>query len=599
MSSQQDIRKRQTKEILSLLDDDVLLLEDGKIDNTPESNIDIKRGCFVGLGRSLTKQNAKLRRLYIPWKEAHSHTLTTGTTRQGKTRGMITSIRQQITKNENVIIGEPKGSVGNEIMSYALQYAIEAGRVENLKYLSPFFPEQSIKVNFIFGYRNEQIASLIESIIEGNDPFYAKIAKTIVNTSSLGLQFCEEYDKTLNPYDLIIMEKLEYFKEIKTSTDRLNKLIWREDFQDKKHGLHLDVITSLKAGVTEKEKILIDEAWARTTRRYQERGIEDVIPLRTFIRFRDFAQFENLEKLAILKDFVEKRYELIKDDSGANRELVLLGREALSEMERIIMKPPDYFAKVATTYSGIMSDLITGDVGRVLNDSRINPLTDDIGSDDDEKGIILIMQFFPLIYKSTADALGKIVFSYVSIMSGYVGASGKPMKKRLNLNIDEAGSVLTSVATELANKGGGLGFSLWLYTQSLADIEDTLGPEKARILLDNLNNRIVYKGNDSISAEVISKLIGTVKRTQTVSTGTDKRDTRMATTVNDVDIAPVDVLTRINQRRFILKTLNDVYIVAAAIQKDTIFKVEMPAASLGELSRINQKKKDDAKASII
>ena len=86
--------------------DDILYSHDGKINTKPSDNIDLERGLFNGVGVSLTKTDAKPQRIYIKWSTLNSHKLTIGTTRQGKSRKMISDIEQQIANDANVFIGE-------------------------------------------------------------------------------------------------------------------------------------------------------------------------------------------------------------------------------------------------------------------------------------------------------------------------------------------------------------------------------------------------------------------------------------------------------------------------------------------------------------
>ncbi len=118
--------------------DDILYSHDEKINTKPSDNLDLERGLFNGVGVSLTKTDAKPQRIYIKWSTLNSHKLTIGTTRQGKSRKMISDIEQQIANDANVFIGEPKGSANQEIIGYVLQLAIK-------------YKREKIKV--IFAYR--------------------------------------------------------------------------------------------------------------------------------------------------------------------------------------------------------------------------------------------------------------------------------------------------------------------------------------------------------------------------------------------------------------------------------------------------------------
>lgn len=100
--------------------DDILYRFDGTINSKPADNLDLERGLFNGVGISLNNSDAKMQRIYIKWSILNSHKLCIGTTRQGKSRKMISNIEQQIANQANVFVGEPKGSEKNKSTLAAL-----------------------------------------------------------------------------------------------------------------------------------------------------------------------------------------------------------------------------------------------------------------------------------------------------------------------------------------------------------------------------------------------------------------------------------------------------------------------------------------------
>jgi hypothetical protein len=180
-------------------------------------------------------------------------------------------------------------------------------------------------------------------------------------------------------------------------------------------------------------------------------------------------------------------------------------------------------------------------------------------------------------------------------MSGYIGASGVMLKRRLFVNIDEAGAILSPIVRELSNKGGGLGFSLCLYTQSIADIIDTLEETGARIILDNMNTKEFFKVNDNTTAKEVSTIMGTIRKAETTTTASDQRNTRNAVQVKETDIANASLIQRLGERTFLLKEGSEVYLVLAPNVADTMIKVKMPIPSLGDLSEDSNAKRKEIK----
>lgn len=577
---------------------DILYYPSGKVNCKPEDNIDLSRGLFEGVGYSLTMPEKKLIRKYINWNTLNSHKLTIGTTRQGKSRKMISDVEQQIARGANVFIGEPKGSAFQEIIAYTIQSLLKYNRVGDFIYLSPLHKQFSIRFNPLYRKRNTEISSLLGEIVESKEAVYKNIGRALGLAIVLGTDFIERFDAIENPYDKIIMERFEFSKIQTDSVNSLNKFIWQSHYNEKEFGVDIDVIGDLIEKASPYQKKLILEAERRVLDRYNPtKSIHDgVIPLRTFLTFKDIAQFESPEAIAKLFYEVGKRYELLKNMNNVPESLKILGSEAMLELEKRSKDDPTFIKKLGTSFSMALTDLITDDVGELLNTCRINPLLDALTSDS--RGAVIVYQPFPLVYPSASVALGRILFSMFSSMSGYIGASGVLLKRRLYINIDEAGAILSPIVQELSNKGGGLGFSLCLYTQSIADIVKSLEETGCRIILDNMNTKEFFKVNDNTTAQEIATIMGTI-RSASLSTGsTSKRDSKVSASVEEKDIANTSIVQRLNERSYLLKEGSDVYIMAAPHVEDTIFKIVMPIPSYAELARIDEEKMKNIKESM-
>ena len=319
--------------------------------------------------------------------------------------------------------------------------------------------------------------------------------------------------------------------------------------------------------------------------------IGDVLPLRTYITFEDLSKFDTVDSLAVLQSEVVKRFERLPDN--ADDDLKKLASEATRELEKRMRDDPTFIGKLLNSYTMVLTDVTVGDVGTLLNSCRLNPVLDALTSND--RGAIIVYQPFPLVYSAVSNVLGRIMFSMFSSMSGYIGASGVMLKRRLFVNIDEAGAILSPIVRELSNKGGGLGFSLCLYTQSIADIIDTLEETGARIILDNMNTKEFFKVNDNTTAKEVSTIMGTIRKAETTTTASDQRNTRNAVQVKETDIANASLIQRLGERTFLLKEGSEVYLVLAPNVADTMIKVKMPIPSLGDLSEDSNAKRKEIK----
>lgn len=579
----------------SKLVDDVLYYEDGRVNCRPEDNMDLSRGLFQGVGYSLSNQDNKLMRIYASWNTLNSHKLTIGTTRQGKSRKMVSDIDQQIAYGHNVFVGEPKGSDHQEIIGYVLQSALKHGREKDYIYISAYHHSASIKFNPLYGKKNVEIASLMSEIVDAKDAVYKNIGKAKVLAIVMALDFIEIYDGLENPYDKIFMERTELAKLEIEKVNELNKYIWEEDYNETIHGVVWDIKKDLIQNADEITLKKIEEAEKRNELRYKSNStIKDVIPLRTFLTLKDIAQFEVMENLKILAEELISRAVNAKLRPDIPESWKRLAAEAMLEIEKRLKDDPAFIQKLGTSFSMAVTDLITEDVGIVLNSCRINPLLTALTSD--KRGAIIVYQPFPLVYASASVALGRILFSMFTSMSGYVGASGYMLPKRLFINIDEAGAILSPIIKELSNKGGGLGFSLCLYTQSLADIIETLEENGCRILLDNMNTKEFFKVNDNTTANEVALIMGTIKKASMTTQASSKRDTRTSASVEEVDVANTSIIQRLDERRYLLKIGSEVYLVAAPHVDDTILKIRMAMPSLTQLANESENKSEYVKS---
>lgn len=575
--------------------DDVLYDYDGKVNAKTSDNLDLERGLFNGVGFSLTRTDAKLQRKYIKWGTLNSHKLTIGTTRQGKSRKMISDIEQQIAHGDNVFIGEPKGSKDQEILGYVLQLAIKYKREKEIIYISPYHVKYSSCFNTFYRKKNEEIGSMIGEMIEAKEPVYKNVGRARTISILLGLDFIEKFDALENPYDLIIMERYEYAKLEAEKVNWMNKHIFGSKYSESEHGYKWDIEKSLiENAKDELEKKLIREAYIRTLERNKKLAMiknGDILPLRTYITFEDLSKFDTVDSLAVLQSEVAKRFDRLHENT--DEDLKKLGAEAMREIEKRMRDDPTFIGKLLNSYTMVLTDVTVGDVGTLLNSCRINPVLDALTSND--MGAIIIYQPFPLVYSAVSNVLGRIMFSMFSSMSGYVGASGVMLKRRLFVNIDEAGAILSPIVREISNKGGGLGFSLCLYTQSIADIIDTLEETGARIILDNMNTKEFFKVNDNTTAQEVSTIMGTIRKAETTTTASDQRNTRNSIQIKEAEIATASLIQRLGERTFLLKEGSEVYLVLSPNVADTMIKVKMPIPSLGDLSEDSNAKRKEIK----
>jgi len=550
--------------------------------------IDVSKGLYVGHGIRLSGGggSGNPEPVYIPWNTLNSHFQVFGTTRMGKSRLLAFNMRQIIERGDDIFLVEPKGSEGQELLSWMVQYASQFDREQDIFYFSPAFKNHSARINPLFQMVNEEISGTVENMIEADEVFYIDIANEITMSALLSLEFLE---KCMDPLIVDMMTVYEYAKaSIIDPVNRVNRKLYQEQYDERVHGVAFNLKDHFikKHPGDDEYASRVEAAFKIVMEQYNPLGSE--FPLRTFITFRDLAPFANIEKIMVLRDRVKSELDnasklKMSADKGRivthiSEETIKLGQEALREIEKVATRDRVFFSKVSSTFATTMTKLSSGDVGKMLCDSKINPLRDRLYTKD--KGALVIMQPFPLKYDSVANTVVKIFMSMFSSIIGEVGETGVSIHRRMHVMIDEAGAVVTrQVAENLANKGGGLKLSLHLYSQSLADYIKRLEREGAAILADNCNTKGFFRVNHNDSAEEMSAMIGMKKMGAATYTSSDNREGRAQSRTAAEEIVPPHLLQQLDPLTWVLKTDNSVYMMGSPWQEDPYLMFSMPKES--------------------
>jgi len=197
------------------------------------------------------------------------------------------------------------------------------------------------------------------------------------------------------------------------------------------------------------------------------------------------------------------------------QETIRARKEALSILDKVLSTDEANYSKISKTHSVLLSQLVYGDIGEVFSDIGINPLANRLLSDD--RGLVCVMQPYPMKYKTVSNISVMAILKSIESMMGLVGMSGRANKRRLAIMIDEAGAVVyKGIEGDLFNKAGGLGTSLFVYTQSYEDYSLTLGPTSANVIMDNVNTPITMRMNHPESCKRAAESLGTVRKHQSM-----------------------------------------------------------------------------------
>lgn len=448
-----------------------------------------KDGLYVGIGvnlRSLEKEP-----LVLPWNKIYNHSAIFGTTQVGKTKFMLSFVRQNILKGDNVLVVDPKAGKEHEILNKMFEFVHEANRHKDFSYINPLSPQSTEYFNPLYGLGDDEIASLIATILYpnagGDSDFYSGNAFSILKVVLYSLSFLEksiDYDGEYRKRK----EKEEYIKYIKIMEMR-NSNLESYDFNN-------DLMTPDVA-----ERIFSKNKEIELT----NEGVFN----RSFLTFQDLLHYTEADKITVLKETIISMG--VDED---NHELTRMKKEILMLWRKIDEISLEHRAKISVSLSNFLSNIGTGSLGKVFCTVRINPLLAKLANP--ERGLILLLHPFPLKFKKISEFVNKVLIKMLESMFGIVSVSGRMLgNKRLWAHLDEGEAAIYPGIESLLNKGAGLGFTINIYTQSLADLESKMGVILSKVSKDSLNTYFVLKMNEENSINSMVNAFGVINVTNT------------------------------------------------------------------------------------
>lgn len=457
--------------------------------------VDIEQGLFVGVGVKINKSIVdEIEPVYLDWKKLVNHYFVYGTTQVGKSRMLAGHIRQVIMNDMNLVVVDPKGGEGQEILSWTVEFAGEAGREEDLFFINPAYPEHTNKFNPLYLLGNEEIASLARNLTKsgkgGGDEFFADLSYTVILSILYCLEFLSEVNditgeisrSKLNEEIVKYYKMLEFRGRSDISYDSDNKLA-NPDIAER-----LDTKPQNEYIETLEEKYAID---------------------RKLVTFKELAYYSNYENLMYLINTVAIHPVPSLADKNKQKRLKFLKNESNELVRQLKDLDKDFFFKVSTSLSTLLSQLSTGKMGQLLCSTRINPLINRLHRED--KGLICVVQPAPLKFQKVSDMVMKILIKMFESLFGTIGSTGRGITRRVLFAIDEAKAVMTEGIEELYNKAAQLGMTIAGFTQSSSDIVYKVGEDLAEVIRDNVNTEFFLRTNSPKSRESISNSFGTVR----------------------------------------------------------------------------------------
>ena len=213
------------------------------------------------------------------------------------------------------------------------------------------------------------------------------------------------------------------------------------------------------------------------------------------IRIIDILEHLNIDRIQDLYDKVNQQ------GRGQERE------DALLSLKDLVSKDPNYWSKISTTAEVLLDQLSTGTIGELFGRVKDNPIRERVL---DERKPIIFYAFLArlVIGEDIASAVARLLSTTLIGIYGQMYATNDYFDRMFVEYIDEAKQVFHRGIEQKFNIAGGLNVSICAFTQSKGDLEEKLGPDLAKVIMDN-TNWILFSVLDPDTAEKFSRASGT------------------------------------------------------------------------------------------
>ncbi len=242
----------------------------------------------------------------------------------------------------------------------------------------------------------------------------------------------------------------------------------------------------------------------------------------------------------------------------------------IANLDRLIQVDAEYYNKVSSSLYTVLSQMCSGNVGRIVGNTQANPLIDEL-----EKGNcpIFVAQLGALLTRETAYVIAKVILSSLQAFAGRVYSINKVLKKPLTIHIDEAQSTLYQGIDELFAKAGSANVYLHGYCQSISQMNAIIGEQYTKAILDNCNTKLFMKAADIETANYLSSYFGMKKELS----GIISADAHM--TWRDTEVAKIKPteITNLKRQQFYLTTYSGGYKGITNMVQDTVVDICYPS----------------------
>ncbi len=388
--------------------------------------------------------------VYTDLSERVAHLVVYGTTRVGKTRLLEIGATQDIRRGDVVIVIDPKGDA--ELMKRCYAEAARAGRLDGFYLFHLGFPEVSARYNAIGNFsRITQVATRLTNPLpsSGNSAAFREFCWRFANIiaraiSALGRKpVYREILYCINDIEPLFLEYARHWLA------RSGPAGWEQDLAAIRHRVSSQ----------------------RSVPRHLEGRSPEAIALLNFLRRHGI------------------------------HEPVLEGLSSVFKYDRT------YFDKLVSSLGPLLEKLTTGPVADLLSPDYFD-ISDPRPIFDWQKvirqGGIVYVGLDALTDAAVAMAVGNSMFADLVSVAGEIYKHGQDRK--VCLHLDEFSDLAGDEFVPMANKIGGAGFQLNIYTQTSADLEARLGSRaKAEQVVGNLNTIVMFRVKNVATAEQLTQ----------------------------------------------------------------------------------------------
>lgn len=438
----------------------------------------------------------------VPFDALKGHCAVIATTGSLKTRLVALIAYQLASRGDTIICIDPKGDV--ELREILRSCAVKTGKPERFLMMHPAFASQSTRMDLLKNWdRVSQVASRVSLVLGSQEEStFKEFCWNAVHRITNGMKYVGRR---------VSLAGLKTAMESRISVERLTEEALTFFFRD--NAPHLGV------KIEEEVNKFLSEGGAKG--RGKAKG--------------NMVETNSLQLTCMIEVF--NKY-TAQDHAESKRTGFPVKPEEISGLVSILEANKEWFGKMVVSITPMLTKLSTDDLKGLLS-----PDYDDINDKRPIMDMMRTVRGSHILYVGTdalADpsvghALAAMLLADASAVAaeiynhGIEGDDGSE-QRRIHIILDEWGDVACEPVVNLANKGRGAGVFIWALGQTMSDLTDAFGGNKAKSMrfMGNMNNMIVGATQDAETMQMVSEKFGMTAikiRTDGQSTGSKTEDT--------------------------------------------------------------------------